>query len=271
MSSRWRVFFILPVVGILSFPRSLSSQATPAAALSAGARIGTIIKDAISVALPDATKLIDAMFGRSDKTDKKTATPFVNKQASDAKQASDEKLSQVSEISTELSVVSQYLQQTVPAAQKVARLLSRLDNVSGSSMPAGIKADWDDVDKSLQKLNDIKVSDINKVDPGLRLRLLEVRGIYDANTSDVASSISNKDISGLRSQLRGIEDLLNSFVAIAAIKISSLETGLDLLSKPKGATPQGGSPDARLTYFANSLDDDLSAAKKMLTKPYKIQ
>jgi hypothetical protein len=267
MFSRRFFLFLLPVAALLSFPRSLSPQVPPAAVVSTGTKIGTIIKDAINVALPDAAKLIETLFAKSDNTNKKTATPVVEKQATDAKTASDAKLSGISAISAELSVVSQYLEQTVPASQKVARLLSRLDN-AGSKMPSGVKSDWDDLNKSLQKLNNIKASDINKVDEGLRLRLLEIRGIYDANTDEINSSIKNDDISGLRTQLRAISALLNSVVAIAGIEITSLQSGLESITKPTGVTPQGIQSDPRVVFFETSSADNLTEAKRALTKPY---
>ena len=233
---------------------------------SAGTRIGTIIKDAIDVALPNATKLIDAIFGRSDKATKADAKTAIDSQASTAKQASNAKLKELANISAELNVVSQYLEQTVPASQKVARMLTRLEDASGSSMPGGVKSDWDDLDKMLQKLGDIKPSDINKVDPGLRLRLLEIRGIYASNRSDIKTSLDKNDVGGLKGQLRAISALLNSVVSIAGIEITSLQDGFDSVLKSTGMTPQGGSPSARISSFSVAADNDLSAAKRTLTK-----
>jgi len=269
-----RSLLFVTVLGFLIAASSYSSQAqkaTPSTGTSTGTKIGTIIKDAIDVALPNVSKLIGAIFGSSNKADKDKATTAIQKQASDSKQASNEKLSQVANVSAELNVVGQYLEQTVPASQKVSRMLAKLDNASGTVMPSGIRGDWEDLDSSLKKLQDIKQSDINKVDAGLRLRLIEIRGIYDANSGDIMTSITKNDVSGLKSQLRAVSALLNSVVAIAGIEIASLQDGLDSVVKSVGMTPQGGSPSARLASFDANLDEDVKAAQRTLTKPYKSE
>ena len=232
---------------------------------SAGSRIGTIIKDAIGVALPNTTNLIDAIFGRTDRADKTAVKAASDTQAASARQAVNAKLQGISDIATELSVVGQYLEQTVPASQKVARLLSQLD-ATGTTGSAGLKSDWDDLDKLLQKLADIKMSEINKVDSGLRLRLLEVRGIYDANKSDIRRAIYSNDMPALKSKLRALSSLLNSVVSIAGIEITNLQDGLESVVKSIGMTPQGGSPSARVAAFGKAAGDDVAAARRTLTK-----
>ena len=65
------------VLGLLIAPSIGFAQAPQ----SAGSRIGTIIKDAIEVALPNTTKLIDAIFGRRDRADKTAVTAASDTQA----------------------------------------------------------------------------------------------------------------------------------------------------------------------------------------------
>jgi hypothetical protein len=245
---------------------STTAKAAPTTP-SEGTRIGTIIKDAIDVALPNATKLIGAIFGAGNSAKKSEATVAVNKQVDSSTQASNAKLREVSSIATELNVVSEYLEQSVPASQKISRLLTRLDDSPAGSMPTTIKTDWDNVNKSLQKLSDIKMSDINTVQPGLRLTLLQVRNIYESNQSDIQESISRKDTTTLKTQLRSISSLLNSVVSIAGIEITDLQQGLSALAaKGSGVTAQGVPSTARVTLFQNLSADDISQAKKGLPK-----
>src|SRR5258707_15587606 len=83
---------------------------------SQGTRIGTIIKDASDVALPNTTKLIQAIFGTSNTARKPEATAAVKGQADASAQAANAKLKDISVIATELNVVSEYLEQSVPAS-----------------------------------------------------------------------------------------------------------------------------------------------------------
>ncbi len=267
MSRQISSLYIIFVLLVLPTSASVSEAQAPS---STGSRIGTIIKDAIEVALPNAAKLIDAIFGKRDKADKKAAESAIDTQAAMAKRASEAKLGEISNIATELNVVCQYLELTVPASQKVARMLSRLEDASGSTMPAGIRSDWGNLDQVLQKLSDIKKPEIEKVEPGLRLRLLEIRDIYFANSSDIGASIERNDVGGLKSQLRAISSLLNSVVTIAGIEIASLQEGLDFVVKSlNNKTSQGIARSARIAAFAEAMDDDLQLAKLVLTKKPK--
>lgn len=272
MSRSAQCFFSLAVALCFAFGSAIYPQ-TPATAKvasttpSEGTRIGTIISDAIDVALPNATKLIGAIFGSGNTAKKPEATAAVSKQVDSSTQAANAKLKEISSIATELNVVSEYLEQSVPASQKIARLLTRLDDAPAGSMPTTTKTDWDDVNKSLQKLSDIKMSDINGVQPGLRLTLLQVRSIYESNQSDIQDSISRKDTTSLKAQLRSISSLLNSVVAIAGIEITDLQQGLSALAaKGNGVTAQGVPSAARVTLFQDLSADDIAAAKKGLPK-----
>ena len=246
--------FIAPAIGSAQAPQTAASH------------IGTLIREAIEVALPNTTKLIDASFGRTDRADKTAVKAASDTQAASARKAANAKLQGLSDIATELSVVGQYLEQTVPASQKVARLLSQLDGPTGTAGAAGLKSDWDDLDKLLQKLTEIKMSEIAKVDVVLRIRLLEVRGIYNANRSAIRSTLYGNDIPALRSQLRGLSSLLNSVVSIAGIEIANLQNGLESVVKSTGMTLEGGSPSARVAVFSKAAGDDVAAARRTLTK-----
>ena len=232
---------------------------------SAGSGIDTVIKDAIAIALPNTTKLIDAIFARTDRADKTVVKAALDTQAASARQAVNAKLQGVSDIATELSVVGQYLAQTVPASQKVARLLEQLDGPIGTG-PDTLKNDWDDLDKLLQKLAAITMSEINRVNSGLRLRLLEVREIYDANKSDVRRALYGNDIPALRSKLRAIASLLNSVVSIAGIEITTLQDDLESLVNPTGPTSPDGSLSARVAAFSKAAGDDVATARRTLIK-----
>ena len=250
------------VLGLLIAPPIGFAQAPQ----TAGSHIGTLIREAIEVALPNTTKLIDASFGRTDRADKAAVKVASDTQAASARQAANAKLQGLSDIATELSVVGQYLEQTVPASQKVARLLSQLDGPTGTAGAADLKRDWEDLDKLLQKLSEIKMSEITKVDVVLRIRLLEVRGIYNANRSAIRRPLYGNDIPALKSQLRAISSLLNSVVSIAGIEITNLQDGLESVVKSTGMTPHGGSTSARVAAFSEAAGDDVAAARRTLTK-----
>jgi hypothetical protein len=234
---------------------------------STGTRIGTIIKEAIDVALPNASKLINAIFGAGDSAKKPAATTAITKQVDASAQASNAKLKEISNVAAELNVVSEYLEQSVPASQKISRLLTRLDDAPAGTMPTTAKADWDDISKSLQKLSDIKMSEINVVQPGLRLTLLQIRNIYEANQSDVRESIDKKDTASLKTQLRSMSSLLAAVVSIAGIEITDLQQGLSALAvKATGVTAQGIPSTARMAFFQQLSSDDITAAKKGLPR-----
>jgi hypothetical protein len=241
---------------------------------STGSRIGTIIKDAIEVALPNTTKLLEAIFpSRSDKdkadkdkADKATVKAAADAQAAASKQAAEGKLRDLSNVATELSVIGQYLERTVPASQKVSRMLAKLDGASNTP-PPGLTKDWEAVNDDLKRLGDIKASELNTVDPGLRLRLIEVRGIYEANKSDIPTAIEKGDVSILKSQLRAFSTLLNSVVSIAGIEITSLQDALSAVTKSLGMTAMGGSPSARSTAFDQAAADDIRSARRVLIAP----
>jgi hypothetical protein len=269
-SAKW--FYSLAIalsftLGSAIYAQTPTKSNPPTTAPSEGTRIGTIIKDAIDVALPNVSKLIEAIFGTSKTAKKDDATTAVKDQVASATQASNAKLKEISSIAIELNVVSEYLEQSVPASQKISRLLTRLDDAPAGSMPTTVKDDWDDINKNLQKLSDIKISDINTVQPGLRLTLLQIRDIYEANQSDVQHSITNKDKTTLKSQLWSMSSLLNSVVSIAGIEITDLQQGLSALAaKGSGVTPMGVPSTARVNLFKDQSADDISAAKIGLPK-----
>jgi hypothetical protein len=176
---------VVVVLGLLTAPLIGFAQAPQ----SAGSHVGTIIDDAIEVALPNTTELIDAVFVQTDRAEKTAVKAASDAQAASARQAANAKLQRLSDIAAELSVVGQYLEQTVPASEKVSLLLAQLDGPIGTTASGGLTSDWEELDKLLQKLANIKISEINSVDSGLRLRLLEVRRIYDANRSDIRGAI----------------------------------------------------------------------------------
>ena len=233
---------------------------------SAGSRVGTIIDDAIEVALPNTTQLIDAVFARTERADKTAVKAASDAQAAMARQAANSKLQRLSDIAAELSVVGQYLEQTVRASEKVSLLLAQLDGPIGTTASGGLTSDWEELDKLLQKLANIKISEINSVDSGLRLRLLEVRRIYDANRSDIRGAIYGNEISASRSKLRAISSLLNGVVAIAGIEIANLQDGFESVVKSTGMTPQEDSPAARAAAFSKAANDNVAAARRTLTR-----
>jgi len=249
-------------LGLLTAPSIGVAQAPQ----SAGSRVGTIIDDAIEVALPNTTELIDAVFVRTDRADKTAVKAASDTQAALARQAANAKLQRLSDITAELSVVGQYLEQTVRASEKVSRLLAQLDGPIGTTASGGLTSDWEDLDKVLQKLASIETSEIDKVDPGLRLRLLEVRGIYAANRPDIRRAIYGNEIPESRSKLRAISSLLNSVVSVAGIEITNLQDGFESVVKSTGMRPQGDSPAARAAAFSKAANDNVAAAKRTLTR-----
>jgi hypothetical protein len=100
---------------------------------SAATRISTIIKDAIDVALPNTTKMIDTIFGSSITAHKASATAAVNKQVDASAQASNAKLKDIASIAVELN--AEYLEQSAPASQKISSLLTRLADTPAVTMP----------------------------------------------------------------------------------------------------------------------------------------
>jgi hypothetical protein len=247
---------IAPSIGFAQAPQSQS----------AGSRVGTIIDDAIEVALPNTTQLIDAVFARTERADKAAVKAASDAQAALARQAANSKLQRLSDVAAELSVVGQYLEQTVRASEKVSLLLAQLDGPIGTTASGGLTSDWEELDKLLQKLTNIKISQINNVDSGLRLRLLEVRRIYDANRSDIRGAIYGNEIPASRSKLRAISSLLNGVVAIAGIEIANLQDGFESVVKSTGMTPQEDSPAARAAAFSKSANDNVAAARRTLTR-----
>src|ERR1039458_6933811 len=217
-----RLALVFPITIFLVFPNSLSPQTTPA--VSAGTKLGTFIRDAVNAALPEVNTLVKTLFPKSDSSKDKDAKQGTTKgdvvkaateQENAAKANSDKQLAQVKAISDELGVVSKFLDSTVPASQKGTELLAHLDGAS--AIPGTFKKNWDDYFADyLKKINTSMTStDLGNVNQGLQLTLVQVRALGDTPTKDsLDASIDNKDLSGVRTQLRGISALLNAVVSI---------------------------------------------------------
>jgi hypothetical protein len=271
-----RFALALPLAFFLMFPTSLSSQATPSTTVSAGTKLGTFIRDAIAAALPEVSSLVKTLFPKTDsskeKDDKQTTSKAdvskaASEQANAAKAKSDAELVKIKAISDELGVISKFLDKTVPASQQGTELLAHLDGAK--SIPNTFRKQWDKYyDDYLTKIfSNVTPTDLSSVDEGLQLTLSQVRNLGNTPTRDqLDASIDEGDLSGVRSQLRGISALLNSVVTIGGIEIESLHSSLAPLTADPNQKKQGigDQENPILTRFNSALNADVRTYKLSL-------
>lgn len=277
-------------VGLATVMNDMPAQAAPPAVR----RIGQVIVDAVGAAVPSAKPFIDALFpaakpaekpadanAKKAKTKKDTAAPtdtvtkeVVEKVATDQAKASIEMakgiVKEAADTSAELGVMSEFLDNSVPASQRVARILARLDQPITGKLSAAIKPDWTSLQKNLKSLGEIKQADINKLqDGGLRFQLSQIRGIYAANADDIDAAIGGDQLQDVKAELRAVQALLNGVVTATGVEIVTLQKDIDVaVLWANGLKQQGaGKTDQRITRLQTYFQEDLRSARLSLKKP----
>lgn len=232
-----------------------------------GAIIGKHINEAINEVLLNVPKLIKAIFGSSSSSaNKPDVTRELQSAAKDARLKAAAKLKPLGDIARDLSVVSSFLEKTVPALQSTARALARLDTASPNASvdwgPNGVGKELKELDSFLLGLNGIKSRDLDGVDKAFKFQLIQVRNLYNSNRQRIVDAASRKDPTELRVLLYGVQDLLNSVNSIGGSLMADLSFGISgLISELNDVKPMGDDSGRLSRRFDELTKRSLSLAE----------
>lgn len=253
-------FLAIGVLGLLLvtgeepvLAQAVKPPATPAApaAPSAGQRIGTVIKDAISTAFPGVAGiggLIDAIWQKKpatkdNKVDENQLTTAVTNSQDAIKKSvvaqAQQKLVPLAEVADELQIVSQFGVPTVTASENVVRMSERLK--SGKTLGEDDwklqQEDWEVAKGELQAIKN--VSDLSKVqDLWLRDKLSRIQqaNITAVTRIDIELKSKSPNVGRLSQQLDELYATLKDISAAIGYEVSNMQGDLKGLSDwAKGA------------------------------------
>jgi len=264
------LLFLTLTVAILQTGAGQTAATPP---VSAGKRIGQVIVDAIGIALPSVKSLIDTLFPASStkQVTKDAVTKAATDQANTSITQAKAVVKQAATTSAELGVMSQFLEHSAPASQRLARIMVRIDQplTTGTTLSGAIKPDWSALQDKLKALGNVSMIEINKVqDSGIRLQLVQIRSINANNVGDIDQAITDGRLQDVKDQLRAVQNLLNSVVPVLGIEIVNLQADVDVAVKwASGLTAQSaGGIDPRVVAFRAAFDDNIKAARSKLKK-----
>lgn len=279
MRNRYPILFVLTVFAItLCILTQLSAQTAPPAkepaspSPSKGTTIGTMVKDAITAALPGVSSIINLIWGTKPTENKKandaqaalsTTTSQKALQAS-AQQQAKPLIQPATQIANELAVVEKFASASGQATQNLVRMQTLLTiSPQPKNLLADLKEEWGLAADLLAPLFASGMeADIQKVrEPAVQAMLLQ---IHSANTS-VSGRIANRmkatkieevDLPALKDLVTALLGLLGGANTMAAAELNNLEQELSALAVWANSPAQGGGdldkvvPDAKLLGFA---------------------
>jgi hypothetical protein len=215
-----------------------AAPATPAPGEATGQKIGTIIKTAIQTALPGVSSLISLLFpGKSDSDKVKVADVKTTASAADTQKALQQqitaaiqpKLQPVSQVASELQVVSLFTLPSVEATKYIAVLQTNL--ASKSINWTNVSTQWSLVKQQLQKVKGVSDAQINSIsDLWLRSKLSAMRDANDAQTTLIESAIAQKDGPAASAAVGSLAPVLDGMTAAAGYELANMQSDLTNLA-----------------------------------------
>jgi hypothetical protein len=265
-------FFCVPTRALDEPPQAANSQAT-ASKPSAGTTIGTMVKDAITAALPGVSSIINLIWGSAPNSNKKAAdaqtklsTPDSQKSMADSAKAQAKPFIQpATQIADELAVVEKFASASSQATQNLVTMQTLLSvTPQPSNLLERLKEEWGLAADLLAPLFAQTVeTDIKKVrNSSVQGMLLQ---IHEANTNVSgrianrmkATKISDVDLPALKDLVAALIGLLSGTNTVAAAELNNLQQELSSLAVWANSPSQGGEnlnvvvPDTKLVDFTS--------------------
>jgi hypothetical protein len=239
---------------------------------SAGTTIGTMVKDAITAALPGVSSIIKLIWGTNPSSNKRAAdanNALTNTAGQTALQKSAQQqakpfIQPVTQVADELAVVEKFASASSQAATNLVTMQTLLTtSPQPNNLLKSLQEEWGLASDLLAPLFAQGVeADIKKVrDPSVQGTLLQ---IHAANTN-VAGRIANRmkatkltdiDLPALKDLVSALLGLLSGTNSVAAAELNNLQQELSALAVWANSPSQGGenldkvTPDANLMKFA---------------------
>lgn len=252
MIGAFGIFSIIPSFaqcpsGVTAVAPAPAATASPAA--TAGSTIGTIIKSAISTALPPVGAILNSILATSAATNKpdntrvtvgqvKSAANTPNAQQCVQQQitaAIQPKLAPVSEVAGELAVVGQFLLPSVEATKNLTLMQAEL-----AAQPVNwpdVRLNWSLVKVQLVKVKSVPDSQINSIsDLWLRDKLTKIKSANDAPATVIDAEIAANDPAKTAAAAQSLAQVLDGMTAAAGYELANMQTDLtNLANWAKGA------------------------------------
>lgn len=202
---------LIVFVAVLAFvPWPLAAQQ------STGARIGGIVTDALNAALPGVGALVK-LFRPDKKSDDKQANAEVTAARKVLLADATGRIKQISSVVSELEATNQFLEATVPAANRCSRFLGVLDTSDTAAATQG----WSDCQEKLKAITSVSKAVLaNVADEAIRLRLAEVQSIVADAQPEIERAVKASNWADAKAQARALTQSLNAVMAISGIEVS---------------------------------------------------
>jgi hypothetical protein len=263
LNSRFFLASFLVVVVALGAPARSQQPAQPAApapGVSTGQKIGNIIKAAISTAAPAATSVLETIWNflkkptdsSASKTDLKAAAQNPQAQKTVAQQsqaAAQQQLQPISQVSSELGVINEFLSPSVNATQQLIVAKTKMTEATPDWQAIGNA--WALAKIQIAKVKAIPDADLNKVrDAYLNLKLGEIRSANDTSVVSIDQDISQKNLDGLKTDVTALLSVLSNMTAVAGYELSELQADItDLATWAKGGAGGLNTRPAQQAYI----------------------
>jgi hypothetical protein len=263
-------------VAIVVYPIQVSGQAAPAATAkpSAGTTIGTMVKDAITAALPGVGSLINLIWPTNPNANKKASDAQAALSTDPAKKALQTSAQQqakpfiqpVTQVADELAIVAKFASASSQATQNLVTMQNLLTvSPQPNNLLADLKEEWGLASDLLAPLFAQAIeTDIKKVrEPSVQAMLLQ---IHAANTNvggriaarmKAATKLTDLDLPALKELISALIGLMSGTNSVAAAELNNLQQELSALAVWANSPSQGGEnldkvvPDAKLISFAD--------------------
>ena len=240
----------------------ITTEPTVAQQQSTGAKIGTIVTDALNAALPGVGALVK-LFRPSDNPTNATTVQQVTAARKQLLTDAAAKLKPLSGMSGELAAVNQFLAASVPATNRCARFLGALDTTQPGDPETQL---WKECQEQLKKIAAIQDTVLQAVtDDGIRLQLVTLQGLVRDADSEIQRSITAKNWPDVRGQVRALNQSLNAVLALSGIEVSRFKAATDQLvqwaNNPAGSSAVAPANEA---MFLKESQNALTTARGVI-------
>jgi hypothetical protein len=275
-------------VAIVGYPIQVSGQAAAAATPkpSTGTTIGTMVKDAITAALPGVGSIINLIWPTNPNANKKapdaqaalSTDPAKKALQTTAQQQAKPLIQPITQVADELAVVQEFASASSQATQNLVTMQTLLTvSPQPTNLLSRLKEEWGLASDLLAPLFAQGVeAEIKKVrEPTVQGMLLQ---IHAANTNvsgriaarmKAATKLTDIDLPALKELISALIGLLSGTNSVAAAELNNLQQEISALAVWANSPSQGGEnldkvvPDAKLISFA---DAQVKAAQAVFSR-----
>ncbi|MGB7435367.1 MAG: hypothetical protein WBR26_15670 [Candidatus Acidiferrum sp.] len=242
-------------------PANSQAPATAAPGVATGQKIGTIIKTAISTAAPAVSSVLDLIWSflkkptatNASKPDLQTAAQNPQAQKTVQQQtsaAAQQKIQPISQVSSELGVINEFLSPSVNATQQLIVVKTKMSEATTDWVAIGNA--WALAKVQIGKVKSIPDADLTKVrDAYLSLKLGDIRGANDTSVVSIDQDISQKNLESLKTDVSSLLSVLANMTAVAGYEFAELQADIgDLAKWAQGAAGGGNTKPEQASYIS---------------------